>query len=162
MMVNRYHPHVLVLPEDDANRQMANGFVLGLDPSVIARIQILEEAGGWGEVLKRFVSVHVGRMNRFTGQHVVLLIDFDGSRDRLRIAQDRIPKHLIDRVFVLGVLTEPEALKGAGFGPYETIGREMAKDCRERTDTIWTHELLRHNSNEIERLRQHVRPILFQ
>jgi hypothetical protein len=34
-MVNRYLPHVLVLPEDDANRQIANGFVLDLDPSVL-------------------------------------------------------------------------------------------------------------------------------
>jgi hypothetical protein len=28
MSVNKYLPHVLVLPEDDANRQMANGFFL--------------------------------------------------------------------------------------------------------------------------------------
>jgi hypothetical protein len=28
MSVNKYHPHVLVLPEDDANRQLANGFLL--------------------------------------------------------------------------------------------------------------------------------------
>jgi len=160
-MVNRYLPHVLVLPEDDANRQIANGFVLYLDPSVFTRIQVLEEAGGWGAVLNRFVSDHVGGMVRYTGRHLVLLIDFDGSRERLRIAQGRIPEHLIDRVFVLGVLTEPEALNGAVLGSYETIG-EKARDCRERTDTIWAHELLRHNSNEIERLRQHVRPMLFQ
>jgi hypothetical protein len=75
---------------------------------------------------------------------------------------DRILQDLIDRVFVLGVLTEPEALKGSGLGSYETIGREIAKDCRERTDTIGAHKFLRHNSNEIERLRRHVRPILFQ
>jgi hypothetical protein len=82
--------------------------------------------------------------------------------ERLRIAKDRIPEHLLDRVFVLGVISEPEDLKYAGFGPYENIGREMAKDCRERTDVIWAHELLRHNSSEIERLRQHIWPILFQ
>ena len=28
MSVNKYQPHVLVLPEDDANRQLANGFLL--------------------------------------------------------------------------------------------------------------------------------------
>lgn len=26
--MNKYRPHVLVLPEDDANRQIANGFLL--------------------------------------------------------------------------------------------------------------------------------------
>ena len=27
MSVNRYRPHIMILPEDDANRQLANGFV---------------------------------------------------------------------------------------------------------------------------------------
>lgn len=161
-MVNRFLPHVLVLPEDDANRQIANGFVLELDPFVLSRIQVLEEAGGWVEVLNRFVSDHIAGMDRFAGRHMVLLIDFDGSKQRVVTAKNRIPEHLIDRVFVLGALSEPEALRNAVLGPYETIGREMANDCRKGTDSIWAHELLRHNSGEIERLRRHVRPILFQ
>jgi hypothetical protein len=37
----------------------------------------------------------------------------------------------------------------------------MAKDCREGTDTIWRHDLLRHNAGELDRLAAHVRPILF-
>jgi len=37
----------------------------------------------------------------------------------------------------------------------------MAKDCREDTDTTWGHPLLRHNTGELDRLREHVRPILF-
>ncbi len=41
MSVNRALPHVLVLPEDDANRQIANGFLLALDSSVQRRIQVL-------------------------------------------------------------------------------------------------------------------------
>ncbi len=59
------------------------------------------------------------------------------------------------------LLTEPQGLKRAGLGSYETIGLAMAKDCREDTDTIWRHDLLRHNANELLRLREHVRPILF-
>lgn len=31
-MSNKHKPHVIVLPEDDANRQIANGFLL--DPSI--------------------------------------------------------------------------------------------------------------------------------
>jgi len=50
MSVNRHSPHVYVLPEDDANRQIANGFLL--DPSIVDyRIRVLEEAGGWKETL---------------------------------------------------------------------------------------------------------------
>jgi len=28
MSINKYEPHLLVLPEDDANRKIANGFIL--------------------------------------------------------------------------------------------------------------------------------------
>jgi hypothetical protein len=75
-------------------------------------------------------------------------------------AKEAIPGHLQDRVFVLGVWTEPEAVR-ADLGSYETIGRALAKDCREGTDATWEHSLLRHNSGEIGRLRERVRPILF-
>ena len=68
----------------------------------------------------------------------------------------------MDRVFVLGALTEPEELRTARLGTYETIGMKMAKDCRDQTDTTWGHNLLRHNASEIGRLRDRVRPILFQ
>jgi hypothetical protein len=34
-----------------------------------------------GAVLNRFVSDHVGGMDRYTCRHMVLLIDFDGSRE---------------------------------------------------------------------------------
>ena len=91
---------------------------------------------------------------------MVLLIDFDGKEDRLEEAKAGIPGHLTDRVFVLGAWTEPEALK-ADLGSYETIGLALAKDCREGTDTTWGHDLLRHNATELDRLRKHVRPILF-
>jgi hypothetical protein len=92
---------------------------------------------------------------------MVLLIDLDGRQGRLDQAKESIPDTLKDRVFVLGVWTEPEALK-ANLGSYEKIGLAMAEDCREDTTATWGHELLRHNSGEMERLRQKVRPILFQ
>jgi hypothetical protein len=92
---------------------------------------------------------------------MVLLIDFDGDRERLTKAKAEIPEHLIDRVFILGTVTKPEALKQANLGSYEEIGSAMAKDCREETESIWGHELLQHNASELDRLREHVRPILF-
>ncbi len=159
MSVNRYLPHVLVLPEDDANRQLANGF--HLDLSLLTRqMQVLLPAGGWTEVLRTFVSDHVPEMDRCENRFMVLLIDFDGRQERLMDAKASIPERLAERVFVLGALTEPEALK-ADLGSYEQIGLAMAHDCREDTHTAWGHHLLRHNAGELERLRLHVRPILF-
>lgn len=159
MSVNKYQPHVLVLPEDDANRQLANGFLL--DHSLRLRtIQILDEVGGWHEVLGCFNSDHITEMDRFPERRMIMLIDLDGSQGRLDQARAAIPARLADRVFILSTLTEPEDLK-AELGAYETIGLTMAEDCRNETDTTWGHRLLQHNADEISRLRQHVRSILF-
>ena len=89
-----------------------------------------------------------------------MLIDFDGKVARLQGAKAEVPAHLTDRVFILGALDEPEALKGT-LGPYESIGAALAKDCREDTDTTWGNPFLRHNAGELDRLRERVRPILF-
>jgi len=159
MSVNKYQPHLLVLPEDDANRQLANGFLLDQSLST-RRIQVLEEVGGWSQVLDRFLSDHVVDMDRYPGRSMVLLIDFDGKQERLNDAKARIPEHLTGRVFILGALSEPEALR-ADLGSYETIGLAMARDCREETETTWGHGLLRHNASELDRLHERARPILF-
>lgn len=160
-MVNSYKPHVLVLPEDDANRELADGFHLEVDWSRQRQMQVLRIAGGWREVLKRFSEAEVQGMEKWPDRFMVLLIDFDRNADRLEIAKAAVPTHLTERVFVLGALSKPEALKPT-LGPFfETIGSKLAEECREETDTTWKHDLLQHNAVELDRLRQHVRPILF-
>src|SRR5437868_5481026 len=132
MSVNKYQSHVLVLPEDDANRQLANGFLM--DPSLLTRkIQVLEEAGGWMNVLNLFKSDHLIGMERYPKRFMVLLIDFDGQEDRLDNAKTAIPDHLTERVFILGTLSEPEALKADLGASYEDIGSRMAQSCRDET-----------------------------
>src|SRR5580698_9028614 len=109
MSVNNSRPHVLVLPEDDANRQLANGFLL--DPSLSPTIRVLEEVGGWREVLNRFLSDHLAGMRHNPGRSMILLLDFDGDEDRLNWVKARIPEDLIERVYVIGALREPEDLR---------------------------------------------------
>jgi len=46
MRVNKFVEHILVLPEDDANRQIVNGFILNLSVNATA-IQVLPIANGW-------------------------------------------------------------------------------------------------------------------
>jgi len=159
MSVNKDRPHVLVLPEDKANLQLATGF--HLEVASIRQMQVLSVAGGWNAVLELFQSDHVSEMDRHPLRFMVLLIDFDSKEDRLNDAKAAIPNHLTDRVFILGVWSEPEALRKATLDSYETIGGKLAKDCREETDTTWQHDLLKHNVSEFDRLREHVRPILF-
>lgn len=160
MSVNRYQPHVLVLPEDDANRQIANGFLLA--SALRARsIQVLPEAGGWLKVLESFEADEISGMNQYPNRFLILLIDLDGRTERVQEARQKIPAQLSDRVFILSTLTEPERLKAESAHSYEEIGMAMAKDCVDGTDTIWDHELLRHNAGELGRMREQVRPFLF-
>lgn len=160
MSVNRYQPHVLVLPEDDANRQIANGFHLQIDLALQRRMQVLPVAGGWNDVLDQFRSEHISELTRHPNRVMVLLIDCDGDADRRRVAKTSIPPTLTERVFILGVLTEPEQLK-PDLGSYEQIGSALASDCRDGTNQTWGHHLLQHNASEIDRLRASVQPILF-
>lgn len=162
MSVNRHRAHVLVLPEDDANRQIANGFLL--DPAIQARaIQVLEVAGGWKMVADSFEKDHIRGMSKNPNRSMVLLIDFDEHlEERTEFIRGKIPVDLADRVYVIGARNEPEDLRAAGLGSYETIGQNLAKDCRDGTDVTWSHDQLKHNGAELGRLRAGVRPFLFQ
>ncbi|NER24587.1 MAG: hypothetical protein F6J86_46505 [Symploca sp. SIO1B1] len=105
MSINRYKPHVFVLPEDDANRQIANSFVL--HPNLRERvIQVLPPARGWKKVVSKLVEFHIPEMRHFSEERVVLLIDFDQDEGRLSYVDEQIPNDLKERVFVLGVLND--------------------------------------------------------
>jgi len=158
MSVNKFKPYVYILPEDEANRQLANGFDQCLNTR---QLQVLTEARGWIDACEIFKSDYIDKMRENDYGFIILLIDFDNKPDRPKQVQSYIPIDLADRVFVLGVKTEPEALKKACLASYETIGEMMADDCRNGTQNIWGHELLSHNEEELRRLRQTVYDILF-
>jgi len=167
MTVNKYQPHVFVLPEDDANRQIATGFILDSNVNEPA-IQVLPIADGWGKVVDKFKDNHVSEMRRFPKRMIVLLIDFDRRGERLSYVKSQIPEDLQDRVFILGVLSEPEDLKGIkkkfesiGTGKLEKIGEALANDCSNNTNELWGHDLLKHNKTELDRMILSVKPFLF-
>jgi hypothetical protein len=153
--MNKYDKHILVLPEDDANRQITDGFLIEIGGT--GQLKVLRPAGGWRHVLDQFKSVYVAVMDRYPKCTMILLIDFDKSADRREQAKAVVPTQFSDRVFILGVWSEPEKLPDG----LEATGRALAEDCRNGTSTTWDHELLKHNAAEVERLRQFVRPILF-
>lgn len=167
MSVNRYKPHVYVLPEDRANSALANGFHLGLGVTSTRQFQVLAERDGWEKVVETFLSGEVGGMDKHPESSMILLLDLDDRPDRFDPVKADIPVRLADRVFILGVKSEPEELKRderlrrEKLCSLEKIGEALAQECREHTDRLWHHDLLRHNSGELERPRKHVRPILF-
>lgn len=161
IVVNRFRPHIHVLPEDEANRQLANGFHLNVFYHRQRQMQILPPAGGWLTLLEVFNAVHTIEMDRNENRLMILLIDLDGRPDRLDYAMKEIPERLADRVFILSTLTEPEGLK-AELGSFEEIGGKLADDCRDGIDATWRHQLLQHNGGELNRLRDQVYDILFE
>jgi hypothetical protein len=161
MSLNKYKPHIYVLPEDDANRQIAIGFLL--DPNLDGRaIQILPPLGGWTQVVDTFTNVHAVEMQRYEYRRIVLLIDFDGQYERrFREVRSKIPQELVERVYVLGALSDPEALKNSIKRSFEEIGKDLSQDCVDNTRKVWGHDLLRHNEAELERMISSVKPFLF-
>jgi hypothetical protein len=149
------------LPLYDANRQIANGFILDINLNNRA-IQVLPPAGGWKKVVDKFTEVYVSEMRKFHHSMIVLLIDFDEQQDtRLSYVKSQIPEDLIDRVFVIGVLSEPESLRRDVKKDFEGIGEALALDCSDNTSKLWGHHLLKHNKTELNRMILSVKPFLF-
>jgi hypothetical protein len=160
--MNKQQPHVYVIPEDDRDRQLADGFVLHHEVKD-ARIQVVPPPGGWSKVLQTFREEYVPELRDNRHSHVIMLIDFDEHVDArtARFAKE-IPPEVKDRVFVIGSKSNPEALKRALKISYERIGCSLADDCASATTTYWDHDQLRHNEAERQRLLQIVRPFLFE
>ena len=159
-MTNKYQPHIHVFAEDDANRQIANGFLLG--PNLNNRaVKVLALRGGWIKTVEEFTKEYAPEMRQLPERRMVLLIDFD-DENRLSYVESHIPDDLKARVFVLGVLSEPENLRTDIKKTFEEIGEALAKDCSENTNELWGHTLLKHNKGELDRMASSVKPFLFK
>lgn len=159
--MNRYERHVYVIPEDDADRQIADGFVdhLGVDDR---RIKVMPLGGGWRSVLETFQDEYIQTLRNYSLAHVVMLIDFDDQVEKRRAEfEQAIPDDLKARVFVVGAKHNPETLKAARKTSFEKIGESLANDCDAGTTEHWDHEELQHNDAERQRLVRTVKPFLF-
>ena len=159
--MNKYKHYVYVIPEDDANRQIANGFVRH-DRVRDERILVESPAGGWSNVLKKFRNESVPRLRDYPDAHVIMLIDFDGNVEGRRVHFEQgIPAEFKSRVFVLGSRNTPERLRNEANKNFEAIGNALANDCGAGVEGFWTHEQLSHNESDRQRLVETVRPFLF-
>ena len=161
MSANRYKPHVLLIPEDEADRELAFGF--SYHPALAQRIlDIRPPAGGWSHVIHVFESEYVSHLRKHRGAHVVLLIDFDEKGENRRsTCEARIPDDLKPRTFLIGTSDAPEDLKRELNLTLEQIGTALADDCGRDDLGRWTHPHLVHNVAELRRMLPTVHPILF-
>ncbi|MCA9207895.1 MAG: hypothetical protein KDA55_06045 [Planctomycetales bacterium] len=161
MSVNRYQPHVLVIPEDRADEQIANGFIQH-DRIQIRRIQILPCANGWPGVLEKFKVEYVRHLRMYPQAQVILLIDFDRQyKSRRQMFEDETPVDLRERVYVIGASDNPESLRDALGTNFESIGLALADECYRRISAMWAHKDLKHNEPDRLWLLESVRSTVF-
>ncbi len=161
MSVNKYAPHLVILPEDDVNRQIVNGFIL--DPSINHQIiQVLPPAKGWTKLLDKFKQEYIPGMRRYNHRRVALVMDFDQDPKRIDRVRDNIPADLLRRTVILGVWSEPEKLKQATTWSYEKIGRNLVCNCPPSANSLWHHKQLLHNTEELNRMAQDLNLFLFK
>lgn len=163
MSVNYERPHLIIIPEDDRDRQIVNGLLAVLPQG--ANVRALPSAGGWHYVAREFEKNEVRLMQRYVHRMVLLVVDFDGTNDRreklLSLIGEEILARFGDRLFVLGSATTPEKLGSAMGKSYESIGEALAEDCRGGARGTWNHPLLAHNTIELDRMGARLRAILF-
>jgi hypothetical protein len=157
---NQERPHVDVLPEDKANESIATGFELVCSTR---QYKVMPIAGGWKKVLEIFLETYQSLMKRYPQKNFVMLLDFDNKfPTRLDEIKSGIPTDLIDRVFVIGVLSEPEKLKTSlNHLRLDKVGETLAEECRDNRSQLWEHKLLIHNQPEINRMPPIIKEILF-
>lgn len=162
MSVNKERPHVFLIPEDDADRQLAIGF---LDHYAVADrfVDLRDPAGGWSKVLDVFEEEYLRRLRGSENAHLVMLIDFDEKIDIRRAqVEQRIPTDVRSRVFFVGPKGTPETLRRELGMSRERIGNALADDCLKKEFELWRHPHLIHNKDELQRMIEVVKPILFQ
>ncbi|MFZ2278131.1 MAG: hypothetical protein WAW39_10040 [Prosthecobacter sp.] len=169
MSANNYLPHLLVLPEDDANRQILVGF-RNHHAVNFRKMDVQNIAGGWLVAVKLVKDEHVPLMRKFPKRHVLLVIDFDGHSERRDQILSEIPAELKSRFYILSCSDEPEALlaslastgiRAEEGSKLETLGKRLATDCDQNTNETWGHDMLAHNATELERLKTNVKDFLF-
>jgi len=161
MAVNKYKPHAFIIPEDDANRQIAVGFEL--DSRLPARaLQIMKPAGGWAAVVETINSVYVPKMRSNPNTRVVGIVDCDNQEDRIAEQLTTFPEDVYDRAFLLGTLQTPEQTKALLGMSFEEIGESLARECFRDDFKIWSHGHFVHIQEEIKRTRDGLRPVLFE
>lgn len=150
MSINIYREHVIVVPEDEADRQLANGFEQ--HHSVRHRtIQIMPIAGGWPALFDLFRKEYASYVRKYPKAHIVLIVDFDDDIESRLRQYDRVLSEFPDRavwenrVYLLGATKDPEQLSSHLKLTKTQIGLQLAEECERGEFDLWNHELLAHN-----------------
>ena len=151
-MPNKHKWHILVLPEDDATKQLGNGLARAF-PAVENRVQVLREARGWEHAMDMIPSLD---LKKYVQRRVLLIIDFDKDGNRLNFIKSKpfvVP--FSDRIYVIGCFDEAERLKNlVGENNLERVGERLGTDCN-----YWSSPLLANCKSDACRLKNEIQNI---
>lgn len=162
MSANKYTQHLIVIPEDQAVRDMVNGFSTLLEINE-RQFYVYDLARGWERGKETLLKLSKGYMREYPSSYALLIVDFDRNAHRGSEIKNQIPEEVRDRVFVVGVLNEPVNLKNSTGMKFEQLGLQIAEGCKDSNIDFWERqELLAHNVDEIRRLSKAVRNLFFR
>lgn len=161
MSINRYQNYLIVLFEDNAYKDLFMGF----DFSVQRQISLKPICGGFDSVYVQLTNekdVLLKELNKYSNAYVLALIDADldnhphsqkGKIDKLKTAIDAKYQ---DRIFIIGSKIEAEDIKRAiiSEGNWKTVAQKLEDSCQNHDCELWQDEMLKHNLDEISRLKQ--------
>lgn len=148
-MPNKYRWHIVVIPEDDATRQLGNGLI-NTFPDIAKFIKVLPVTRGWKRAVECVESLN---LKNFSQRRVLLIIDFDKNKDRLEAIKAKEDfSEFKDKIFIIGCFNEAEDLKRlVGRTNLEQVGQILGSDCE-----YWNNPLLLNCRDDACRLKEEI------
>jgi hypothetical protein len=135
MASNKFRWHLRIFVEDDANRQIVNGFLESFFQRNIPRcIRVLQSSRGWDSTLK---AAKQDCAEGGSCRRVLAVIDFDGDANRIRTATVKGQANF----YVVGCREEPEKLRQLLQRPghFSTLGNSLAREYCDNNTSLWPH-----------------------
>ncbi len=163
--MNKYQFALLVVPEDQANKDLVIGARDSQPNTIQNKIRIEPVPGGRDEVWTATIHDYLPRLERYERWHLVLVIDHDADVPKIQQHFDElIPQSLKSRVWVLGCRSEPESCRSrlGRPGPLRELGSELFNSCMTQLSPLWDHNELNHNKAQLESLRKTLQNLIDQ
>lgn len=171
MSINRQQKHVIFFGEDEATRNLAQGFIEGENINEL-RCDVWHTFGtGWKSTTE---AMELVGMSRYPLTHLILVIDLDRQEKHHieDLKQEIDQTSFSDRVYVIGGSKDVQALQRAftaansiGKISAQDTGREIANQCfkdESCVEGVWCDPALEHNRTELERICRNLKDIIFK
>lgn len=161
MSANREKPYLIILCEDSAYKDLFMGFEFSMQKQISLK-PVCDGFSGVCTQLTNNKSVLLKELDKYPKAYVLALIDADldnhphSQKSKIDELKAAIDSKYQDRVFIMGSKIEAEHIKQAiiGQGEWKTVSQKLEYSCQNDHCQLWKSEMLKHNLDEITRLKQ--------